>query len=52
MTREEIIKKIIRYEWEMFQKVNEGGFRAPCQESPRRLLPCEWHNIPPGLMMP
>ena len=34
MTREEIIKKIIRYEWEMFQKVNEGGFRAPCQESP------------------
>ncbi|SHH49189.1 Protein of unknown function [Sporobacter termitidis DSM 10068] len=29
---DDIIGKIVSLEWEMFQSVNEGGPRAPCQE--------------------
>lgn len=38
MDREEIIQKIIQYEWEMFQKVNEGGLRAACQDNPKTFV--------------
>ncbi len=30
-TKNELIKKIISFEWDMFQAVNEGGPRASCQ---------------------
>ena len=30
--RDELIKKIIIFEWDMFQAVNEGGPRASCQD--------------------
>ncbi len=30
-TKNELIKKIILFEWDMFQAVNEGGPRASCQ---------------------
>ncbi len=33
-TRDELIKKIITFEWDMFQAVNEGGPRASCQNDP------------------
>lgn len=34
MSRDELIRKILEYEWEMFQEVNKGGLRAACQDNP------------------
>lgn len=34
-TKKEIIDEIVRIELEMFQGVNEGGDRSPCQEDPK-----------------
>jgi hypothetical protein len=34
-TKDELINKIISFEWDMFQAVNEGGPRASCQNDPK-----------------
>jgi hypothetical protein len=33
-SKSELIKRIIAFEWDMFQAVNEGGPRASCQNDP------------------
>ena len=34
MTKQEKIEKLIQMEWEDFQKVNNEGGRASCQDDP------------------
>lgn len=41
MTKQEKIEKLIQMEWEDFQKVNNEGGRASCQDDPETFLSCD-----------